>query len=524
MLQNRDLRRFKHLLGGVYRFIFSRLVFTCLLLVVQMIFVAYLFVQLADYAPWFGVFCIAFSLLMGLLLVRADNIAPEFKISWMALFLIMPLPAGFLYLLWGNKRPAMRMRHRLERESRRIRPLLLQEPAPLRELEAADPRGALTARYLRDYGPYPVFSGTEADYYPTGEAMFPAMLEALAGAEHFIFVEFFIVGLGEMWGQIHELLRQKAAEGLDVRVIYDDAGSVSVLPLGYWRKLEAEGIQCFPFNPFVPALNMVMNNRDHRKILVVDGYTAFTGGVNLADEYINRLVRFGYWKDSGIRLRGEAAWSFTTMFLEFWNANRPSDTDFTHFRPEYHHPTPLPSTGWVQPFADSPVDRESISTNVYMELIQQAEHRLSICTPYLILDNNLKSALCLAAKRGVEVEIFVPGIPDKKLTYQLTRSYFTPLIAAGVHIYRYLPGFLHAKTWLCDGRIAAVGSINLDYRSLYLHFECSTLLYQCPALQDIRRDMDALRTASAEVSLADCRTGFFGTLLSGVLRMMAPLF
>lgn len=500
------------------------MVVTGFLLLAQVAAAVVLFYLLTDYIPWINTLLLLLSILMCALLIRTDCTAPEFKISWMVLFFLIPIPSGILYLLWGDKRPAMRLRAKLDKQSCRTRPLLRQQPAPMAALSERDPRAAMTAHYLDDYGPYPVYANTQAAYYPTGEAMFPDLLSALESAQHFIFIEFFIIGLGEMWGKLHAILKQKAADGLDVRVIYDDVGSVSVLPIRYWKQLEAEGIHAMTFNPFVPVFNMIMNNRDHRKILVVDGHTAFSGGINLADEYINRKLRFGYWKDTGVRLQGDAAWSFTTMFLEFWNTNRPTDNDFTVFRPECHHPEPFPCTGFVQPYSDSPVDRESVAKNVYLELIGQAQKQLWICTPYLILDNDISTALCLAAKRGVTVNIFTPGIPDKRMTYQLTRSYFPPLITAGVHIYSYTPGFLHAKTWLVDDRIAAVGSINLDYRSLYLHFECSTLLYGCAALQDVRADMDAIRAASAPVALSDCRTSFFGTLLNALLRTLAPLF
>ena len=518
------MRKINRIIKRIYSAVFSRLVLTGLLILSQAVWMAFLFLRLTDYIRWINGLYIAFSVIMCLLLIRVDSIEPEFKISWMALFLLMPVQGGILYLLWGNKRPAFRLRRKLDRAAARIHPLLTQEPEPAQRLKQNDSRGALTARYLSRQGHYPGFSDTEVKYYPLGDDMFADMLPALESAEHFIFIEYFIIGLGTMWGQIHEILRRKAAQGVDVRVIYDDVGSVSVLPMGYWSKLEEEGIHSLPFNPFVPVLNLVMNNRDHRKIMVIDGYIAFSGGVNIADEYINKLERFGHWRDTAIRLRGDAAWSFTIMFLEFWNANRPTDREFEHFKPERHRPAPFVADGLVQPFSDSPVDRENVSQNVYLELINQARYSLFITTPYLILSNELLTALCLAAKRGVDVRIYTPGIPDKKMTYQLTRSYFPPLLQAGVRIFSYTPGFLHGKTWLCDDRIAAVGTVNLDYRSLYLHFECSTLLYGCRALADIRADMIELESHCRAITLNECRNSFFGTLLSAVLRTMAPLF
>ena len=378
----------------------------------------------------------------------------------------------------------------------------------------------MTAAYLQNYGRFPVYADTDVTYYPSGEAMFPAMLAAMEKAEKYIFVEFFIISQGRMWDTVHELLRRKAADGVDVRLIYDDTGCATGLPVRYWRKLEAEGIRALAFNPFVPVINLVMNNRDHRKILVVDGKVAFTGGINLADEYINEKRRFGYWRDTGVRLEGPAAWSFTTMFLEFWAANRPQSDERAVPRPE------MPAregAGLVQPFCDTPVDDECVAKNVYLELINQAQKELFITTPYLILENDLISALCLAAKRGVDVRIYTPGIPDKPTIFQLTRSYFPVLIRAGVKIFSFVPGFLHSKTWLCDGCVAAVGSINLDYRSLYLHFECSALLYGCPALRDIREDMLDLESQCRLVRLSDCRTSGLGMLASAVLRLVAPL-
>lgn len=503
--------------------LFSRAVVTGALLALQAVWLFILFNRLTAYAGWINALGLLLSLVMCTALIRQDTTAPEFKIGWLVLFMLMPAQGGLLYLMWGDKRPAFRLRRRLERAAQRIRPLRQTSPAAQTKLEARDPRAGCTAAYLRDYGPYPVYDNTEVRYYPVGEEMFADMLPALETAEHFIFIEFFIISQGEMWESIHEILKRKAAAGVDVRVIYDDAGSLSGLPYRYWKTLEEEGIRSFSFNPFVPMLNLVMNNRDHRKILVIDGHTAFSGGVNLADEYINKIDRFGYWRDSGVRLHGEGAWSFTTMFLEFWDANRPGSHPGDDLSPTRYHPEPFAQDGLVQPFSDSPVDTENVAKNVYLELINQAERILYICTPYLILDNDTLTALRLAAKRGVDVRIYTPGIPDKKLIYQLTRSYFPPLLKAGVQIFSYTPGFLHAKTWLCDDRVGAVGSINLDYRSLYLHFECSTLLYGCAALADIHDDMLEIERVSSAVLLSDCRTSFWGTLVSAVLRLMAPL-
>ena len=514
-------RNWRLMLRRVLNLVFSRIVVTGVLLLLQAFWLFTLFYWLADYAKWFGGVGVAMSIIMCLALIRQDSTVPEFKISWMILFSVMPVQGGILYLLWGDKRPALGLRHRLERAEDAMAPARKDDPDAAAALQRQDPRAALTARYLHDYGPMPVCGGTAAKYYPDGQSMFADMLPALQGAQHSIYVESFIIGMGEMWGQIHEILRRKAAAGLDVRVIYDDAGCLSLLPHNYAEMMRADGIRAFSFNRCVPVLNLVMNNRDHRKIMVIDGQIAFTGGVNLADEYINKIVRFGYWKDSGVRLEGPGAASLANIFLTFWKAKYPDeDLDAGCDLPAA---VPVETDCLVQPFADSPVDREAVAKNVYLELINQAQKRLYICTPYLILDNDLLSCLRLAAKRGVDVRIYTPGVPDKPTIYQLTRSYFPHLLRAGVKIYSYTPGFLHAKTWLVDDRIAAVGTVNLDYRSLYLHFENSVLLYGGAVLDDVRRDLAEIEKESAAVTLTDCRTGFFGTLYSAVLRLVAPL-
>lgn len=514
-------KTWRHILRKVHSLVFSRLVVTGVLLLLQIVWLFVLFYRLSDYADWINAVGLTLSCIMCLALIRQDSTVPEFKLSWMILFMVMPVQGGLLYLLWGDKRPALHLRRCLQRAEAELVPLRTADPAAQEKLERQEPRAAQTARYVRDFAPAPVFDGTDVRYYPSGEAMFPDMLEALESAEHSIYVESFIIGMGEMWGRIHEILRRKAREGVDVRVIYDDAGCLSLLPHNYDETLRSEGIKAFSFNRFVPLLNLVMNNRDHRKIMVVDGAVAFTGGVNLADEYINKLVRFGYWKDSGVRLEGPAARSLANIFLTFWRAHYPKEElDLPAMLPDV---PPRPTDCLVQPFADSPVDRESVAKNAYLDLIGQAQKELFICTPYLILDNDLLTALRLAAKRGVDVRIYTPGIPDKPTIFLLTRSYFPHLLRAGVRIYSFTPGFLHAKTWLIDGKAAVVGTVNLDYRSLYLHFECGALLYGGRVLQDVRADLADIEARSRALTLEDCRTGFVGTMVSAALRLLAPL-
>ena len=336
-------------------------------------------------------------------------------------------------------------------------------------------------------------------------------------------MEYFIVSEGEMWEEVLKILKQKADEGLDVRMIYDDMGCVTLLPGGYFKWLEKCGIKCMAFNPVIPFFSLVMNNRDHRKILDIDGHTAFTGGINLADEYINKKVRFGYWKDTGVRLKGEGVWNFTEMFLEMWNAFRKEDTDISCFKPHVYHPEPFEGEGFVQPYTDSPLDNETIAENVYLDILNQAKKYVYIFTPYLIVDDVMRNALCMAAKRGVDVRIVTPGTPDKPTIFRLTRSNYPPLLRAGIRIYEYTPGFIHAKSYISDDEFGVVGSVNMDFRSLYLHFECATLLYRTSGLKELKKDSLDTIEVSREITLKDCKQGIIGGLFDSVLRVFAPL-
>ena len=448
-----------------------------------------------------------------------DNSA---KITWMVTIAILPVVGVplFFYVKSNIGHNALKKRvSHLTEEARGLQP---QPLAAAQELAEADPGAASLARYLHGKGGgFSVYRNTEVTYFPGGEAKFEELLRQLEKAEEYIFLEYFIIDEGLMWGKILEVLARKAAEGVDVRVMYDGTCEFATLPRDYPSRLEKLGIQCQVFSPVQPFVSTHYNYRDHRKILVIDGKVGFTGGVNLADEYINKLERFGYWKDSGVRLKGPGATALANIFLTFWKAQYPDEEiDMDRDLPLA---APVKTDCLVQPFADSPVDREAVAKNVYLELINQAQRRLYICTPYLILDNDLLTCLRLAAKRGVDVRIYTPGVPDKPTIYQLTRSYFPHLLRAGVKIYSYTPGFLHAKTWLVDDRIAAVGTVNLDYRSLYLHFENSVLIYGGAVLEDVRKDLAEIERESKELTLGDCRTGFVGTMYSAVLRLVAPL-
>ena len=462
------------------------------------------------------------SILMLLYLIKKD-ISSTYKIAWIIVILGFPLFGGILYLLIGNKNPSKSLAVRMAMVKSEMGGEMSQNQWILKEIEDQDPANAGNIRYIGEFGPYPVWKNTQVTYYKSGEEMFSAMLQDLRKAKHYIFLEYFIVAEGLMWDWILEILEQKVKEGVDVRLIYDDVGCVSLLPFHYAEQLEKRGIKCLPFNRFVPFVSLVMNNRDHRKIMVIDGHTAYNGGINLADEYINQKMRFGHWKDTGVRLYGDAVYNFSLMFLEVWNAFCTPELDYQKFRPHVWHPEDFESDGYVVPYADTPLDNEEVGENVYINILNQARDYVYIATPYLLISDEMAHALCLAAKRGVDVRILMPGIPDKPMVFFMAKSYYPPLLKAGVQIYEYTPGFVHAKSYVCDDKVATVGTINMDFRSLYLHFECGTFLYGCRAVLDVKRDMEECIPKCHQVTPGDCRQGVVGSLLTSVLRVLAPL-
>lgn len=509
---------------NILKFLCGRIFITGILLLVQLGWFVFFLMKLTRYSVFLSGFFGVLSILIVLYLIGSDD-NPAYKIGWIILIMALPLLGGLLYLLFGNKRPSRPLHRQLAPAQKALSSTLAQNPAVLDAIGKTDTRAEGLSRYLQATGGWPVHTDSDVKYYPVGEAMYADMLKSLEGARHFIFLEYFIIQKGKMWDAMLEILTRKAAEGVDVRLIFDDMGSLFLLPQSFPKDMERRGIRCIPFNPFVPVLSLMMNNRDHRKILVVDGHTAFNGGINLSDEYINQTHPHGHWKDTGVRVQGPAVWNFTAMFLGMWHAFRREDAgeDVTRFSPSAHHPEPFTGTGFVQPFSDSPLDGEALAETVYIDILSQAKRYVYIFTPYLIIDDLMKEALCAAAKRGVDVRLVTPGVPDKKIVYRLTRSHYMPLLKAGVRIYEYTPGFIHAKSYVADDEMAVIGTINMDYRSLYLHFECGTYLYRCPAVLDLKADALDTLAKSQEVRLSRIHHTAAGALLDAVLRLLAPL-
>jgi cardiolipin synthase len=436
---------------------------------------------------------------------------------------MIPIFGGALYIIFYSQSNPRKLKRLLERSGRETGPWFSLPGNSLPAL-AADNRDFLAqARYLEHYAGFPVYAHTRTEYLPSGEAFFTRLLEELEKAERYIFLEFFILRQGKMLGAILSILEKKARAGLDVRLLYDDLGCFMSLPPDFNRHLENWGIRCKVFNAFRPILSSLQNNRDHRKIVSIDGKTAFTGGVNLADEYINAIERFGHWKDAAIMLRGEAAWSLTLIFLQMWNLDPRWKEDYQALYPWKDAPCAVESDGFVQPYADNPIDEENVGEHVYIQIINKAKEYVYINTPYLVVDDNLISALTLAAKSGIDVRIVTPHRWDKKIVAITSRSYYRELINAGVRVYEYSSGFNHSKTFVSDDRIASVGTANLDFRSLYLHFECGVLVYDSPTVLAVKEDFLATLPRCHEITPRDCARNVFQRVVPDVLRIFAPL-
>ena len=501
---------------------FHRVGITAAAILLQVVLYVVVIQKFSEYIVYLNWLFVAISAAASLWIINSRS-DPGYKLGWIVIILLAPVVGGGLYLLLGGNRLSRRSQRRLKGMEYKIRRNLggdCDRSALLRQVAGAD--AAHMAYYLEHRAICPVYGNTETKYYPLGDDCFPDMLEAIESAEKYVFLEYFIIEKGVFWNAIQSALERKAAQGVDVRVIYDDVGSLFTLPSNFNRRLEQKGIKCRVFNRLVPVVSMRQNNRDHRKYLIVDGKTAFTGGLNIADEYINRKKRFGHWKDSAIRLSGDAVWSITVSFLSMWAF---TEGDSEHFTPFRAPPAPVPrGGGYVQPYSDCPWDEEPVGQTVYLNLINRAKKYLYLTTPYLIPDHAAKVSLTAAAKSGADVRIITPHIPDKKLVFQLTRSHYEELLEAGVRIFEYTPGFIHAKNFVVDDAYATVGTVNFDYRSLFLHFEDGVLLYGTPSVLDVKADFLATQKLSREVTLAACRrTPWPARLARLILKIFAPL-
>lgn len=458
------------------------------------------------------------SVLVVLYIIKKND-KPAYKLSWIMLILVLPLFGGLFYLLFRYQSSTRQFRKHSRDITADLRPLYLPQHY---HAEPEIAHFSNLPRYLDNFAGFPAYGNTRTLYLTPGERMFDELMRQLRTAKHYIFLEYFIISTGSMWNAILGVLKEKAAQGVTVRLLYDDMGCFLLLPSDYPQTLARFGIQCRVFSPFRPVISSLQNNRDHRKIAVIDGQVAFTGGLNLADEYINAAERFGHWKDAAIMLQGDGAWSFALMFLEMWRLAGAEPEDYSHFTPAPMH-FAQPQNGFVQPYCDSPLDHENVGEHVYLHIMNSARDYLYINSPYLIVDEAMLSALILAAKSGVDVRICTPQRWDKRLVHMTTRSYYRTLIKAGVHIYEYRNGFVHSKTFVSDDRIATVGTTNLDFRSLYLHFECGCCLYDTDSVLAVKKDYLYTLERCTPITLADCNSNWLGNLVQEVLRVFAPL-
>ncbi|MDD5952623.1 MAG: cardiolipin synthase [Oscillospiraceae bacterium] len=509
------------------KIMFSRVFFVCLLLAVQLALLATFMYGLGESFIYVQVLLIGIRFFAVLKIINNKS-NPAYKIAWMLPIIVSPMIGGIFYLVLGGNKPSRWKHKKVSRIEWQMRQYLAppKDYAPLLSSIAADNMDAeLQSRYIAASAFCPPYANTETEYLPIGEIKFQRLKEELRKAKHYIFLEYFIIEEGTMWNEVLEILQEKAKNGVDVRLIYDDFGCINKkLPRHYDQVLKKMGIKCCVFNPFRPVLSAVMNNRDHRKIAVIDGHTGITGGINLADEYININSPFGHWKDTSILLHGEGVWSLTVMFLSMWSYLTGTDENFNHYRPYLHQDGIIRAPGIVQPYSDGPWDDKAIGENVYLNMINRAKNYIYITTPYLILSNEIVSALQNAAQSGVDVRIITPHIPDKKYVFEVTRANYEPLIEKGVQIYEYTPGFIHAKTFVCDDEYATVGTINLDYRSLYLHFECGVWMYNTTAILDIKSDFIQTMKQSQHISLNFCRnTPWWRRMIRSILNAFSPL-
>ena len=447
---------------------------------------------------------------------------PSYKIAWIVPVMIFPIFGGLFYLLYGGNKLSTREKLKMVIQNIEMTNSLKQDDEIIKKIGDKSIYAKNQSEYILNYAKCPVYNNTETTYFKIGEEKFEALLRELKKAEKFIFLEYFIIQEGKMFNSILEILEEKAKQGVDVRLIYDDVGCIVTLPHNYKNTLEAKGIKCRVFNPIKPFFTRRLNNRDHRKIVVIDGDVGFTGGINLADEYINEYEKHGYWKDAGIMLKGDAVWNLTVMFLSMWDYIDNKEEDYIKFNPsknKYYN-----SKGYVQPFDDSPLINEPIGETVYLNLINKAKDYIYINTPYLIIDNEMATALKIAAKSGVDIKIVTPYIPDKKFVHAVTKSYYESFIKDGIEIYEFTPGFMHAKTFVVDDEYGVVGSINLDFRSLYLHYECGVWLYKTESIKSMKDDYLETLKRCHKVTMEECKnTSSIRKVLRLIIRMFAPL-
>lgn len=506
---------------GILRIIFGRTGIVVILLLTQILVLMRIFKFLKGLIPFTVGTLLAFTIIMVLYVINSEH-NTNVKLSWITLIMLFPGFGGMLYIFIQTDIGHRTIKKRIKKIVEETQTEFMDQEDLMKRLEKENKGLYNLATYTGNAGGYSVYENSATKYFPLGEDAFKEMLIQLKKAEKFIFMEYFIVDEGYMWGQILKILSDKVKEGVEVRFMYDGTNEFALLPHNYPDKLRKLGIQCKVFSPIRPFLSTHYNYRDHRKILVIDGQVAFTGGINLADEYINEIEVYGHWKDTVVMIQGQAVESFTIMFLQLWNASEENRT----YMMDLYKSKALgkKEKGYVIPYGDSPLDNDKVGQMIYMDILNRAEDYVYIMTPYLILDGEMVTSLQFAARRGIDVKIIMPHIPDKKFVFAQSRSHYKELIDSGVKIYEYTLGFMHAKQFLSDDRKAVVGTVNLDYRSLYHHFECGLYMEETGAIADIKLDFRKTLDQSQKVTLNDIKKyNIFMTLTGRIMRLFAPL-
>lgn len=501
--------------------IFSKLTFVLGLFTLQVLF----FASIVYYFNQHFLYIYAASSLISfgtLLFLINKKEVPEIKMSWVVCILALPLFGITLYFLIGEPILNKKYKKNLKESLDVSIDTLKQDDDVFQNIKKINTLASTQTKYILNASNCPVYQNTSTEYLKLGEVKQEALLRELKNAKHYIFLQYFIIEEGKMWGEILEILKEKAATGVDVRVLYDDAGCAMTLPNGYHKKLEKMGIKCGIINPMSPRLNIVLQNRDHRKIVVIDGLVGFTGGINLADEYINAKVKHGHWKDCAVMLKGNAVMSLAAMFLQTWNFTKKTTEELSLFEPKEIFKTK--EKGFVQPYTDTPHDTEYTAQIIYQNILNHACDYVYVNSPYFIVDDEVLNAFLSAAKRGIDVRLVLPHIADKWYVHIIARSYYKQLIQGGIKVYEYTPGFIHSKTFVSDDTTASIGTVNLDYRSLYHHFECGVWMYNSDAVMQLKEDYLETLKVCQEMTIEDCnKIKWYKRAFVTLVKIFAPM-
>lgn len=504
----------------ILRFLLNRLTIITLFVLLQICLMIYLLFYFKESFSFVAATTVFFEFAIIIDLVNRDMLA-DLKLPWLAVVMLVPIAGVIIYILFSKNNLRRKNVNKYNEKFNKIQSYVNDEfvnSSVLNEYEGQ-------SNYIKNTCFSGLYNNSKTKYFKCGEQFFESYLEDLKNAKKYIFIEYFIFDNGIMLETIENILKEKVKQNVDVRIMYDDLGCINKIKSNYFKKLKSFGIKCIRFNPFIPVISSNHNNRNHRKITVIDGIISYTGGINIADEYINVKKKYGYWKDSAIRIEGNASKQFAVFFLQLYSLQKNYHEDYSNFIENISYENDSEIKGFVQPFCDgpNPLFPELISENIILNMINQAHHSVNITTPYLIIDSVMKNSLINAVKRGVEVNIYMPHIPDKKLIFLLSKCNYMELLKNNINIYEYEPGFLHAKNYLVDDKIAVVGSVNLDYRSLVHNYECGIWMYNTSSIVEIKDDFNEITKDSIKIELNKYKIKWYEKLIYELISIFSPL-